>query len=61
MTEDEKSSQKGTKTAVGIIVIGCLLVFLLVVCIICGLTILGPQIGNVFSQITYTLETTPIP
>ena len=63
MTEDTGASQKGKNIAIGMgtVTIGCLLVFLLVLCVICILAIMGPQIGNVFSQITNALQVTPPP
>lgn len=55
-----QSGSKATTIAVVIGVIGtmcCLIPFVAIAI----LTLLGPQIGNVFSRITAGLESTPIP
>jgi hypothetical protein len=57
MTENTGAPKERSNTAVRNLVIGTLLVTLLIFCICCSLFILGPQIGNVFSQITFGLET----
>lgn len=38
-----------------------LILVLVAIVVIVVLSILGPQIGNVFSQITWTLENPPVP
>jgi len=50
--------KKGTDTATTLAILGGLALVLVLVClvVIAILALLGPQIGNVFSQITYSLE-----
>jgi hypothetical protein len=61
MEKEGKSSRSGPMVIgavlIGLVVIACLLV----VVTIAILALLGPQIGNVFSQINSGLQTTPIP
>lgn len=56
----EPVAKKGTDTGTIIAVVGGLALVSILVCVvvIAVLAILGPQIGNVFSQITFELEST---
>ena len=57
----ERISTPKSNTSTAVIVGVVLAVFLVPICIIATLTLLGPQIGNVFSRIVDGLSATPMP
>jgi hypothetical protein len=59
---EKPTGQSGTNATVIAVVIGVVAIFCMIpVVTIALLTLLGPQIGNVFSRITAGLGTTPVP
>lgn len=68
MTEDyfaEPTEEKKSNTALIIIIVVVLVLIVLCCCCVFGVwlvpTLLGPSVGNVFSNIIEGLETTPVP
>jgi hypothetical protein len=57
----EEPQNNTTKTILIIVIVIVVLCICLCLCIFGGLTILGPTVGNVFSEIEYELMLTPMP
>ena len=57
----EEPKNNTTKTILIVAIVIVVLCICLCLCVIGGLTIMGPTVGNVFSEIEYELMLTPMP
>jgi uncharacterized membrane protein len=59
--DSAKKGNSSTKIIIGVLVGVLLLCCIIPLCVMAMLTLMGPSIGNVFSDVIIGLEATPLP